>query len=119
MPISKSNPLFSDKVRFIAESEKDLDKLDGSSLRQVAKAINKVATNPAPRSNGGFGKPLRNSKDAALAGFNKIKLKKSGIGVVYRVLERGGEMLVVIISARADGYVYDEAAKRIEKHGLR
>lgn len=119
MSISRSSQSFSDNVKFIAEAERDLERLDGSSLRQLAKAINKVAANPAAQSDGGFGKPLRGGGGSGLAGFNKIKLKKLGLRVVYKTINQGGEMLVIIIAARADGYVYSEAERRIAKHGLR
>lgn len=42
----------------------------------------------------------------------KIKLKKSGIRIVYALIEVEGEMLIIIIGARANDEVYDLAAKR-------
>ena len=60
--------------------------LDGSQQKQVSKAIEKVAQNPLPQSEGGYGKPLGNKGNSKLHGLLKIKLKKLGIRVIYKNL---------------------------------
>lgn len=40
-------------IRYLPEAEEDLKKLDGSQSRKVSKAIDRVLTNPLPRSKGG------------------------------------------------------------------
>ena len=96
----KSSRLFSDNIEFFEEVEDDLKRLDGTELRQVISVINRVAKNPAPSTDGGYGIPLTNNNTAKLAGYNKIKLKKIGLRVVYQYKQEGGCMIVVIIAAR-------------------
>ena len=55
---------------------------------------------------------------ASWPGFNKIKFKKAGLRVVYALQRVEGKMVVVIISARADDFVYYEAEKQRKKHDL-
>ena len=47
-------------VEYIPEAETDMDRLDGSQRKMVLKAIDKVAKNPLPVDEGGYGKPLGN-----------------------------------------------------------
>ena len=48
----------------------------------------------------------------------KIKLNKPGIRVMYKLQRVGEEMIIIVISARADEAVYFEAEKRREKHQI-
>lgn len=66
----------------------------------------------------GYGKPLGNFAGSKLAGLYKIKFKKAGLRVVYALQRMEERMVVVIISARADDFVYYEAEKRRKKHDL-
>ena len=49
-----------------------------------------------------------------LAGVLKIKLKASGIRIVYKLQRTDTKMQIIIIGMRADNAVYDEASKRIK-----
>lgn len=60
--------------KFLPETEKDLNKLDGNEALLVSKAITKVLTNPISIYDGGYGKPLGNKNKINLTGFFKIKL---------------------------------------------
>jgi len=95
-------------VDFTQEAEKDYDALDGSAQSQVDKVIYKVAQNPLPKSEGGYGTPLRGD----LAGLCRIKLLKLGIRVVYQLVRTETSMKIIVIAARADDEVYEIAAKR-------
>lgn len=106
------------KLIFLPEAAKDLKELSGNQRIIVTKAINKVLQNPLPMSEGGYGKPLGNKQGNKLSGFLKIKLKSAGIRIVYKLIKIDGQMMVVVIGARADDEVYDAAQKRIEKHKL-
>ena len=75
-------------VEYLPEAEKDLKELDGSQRILVLKAIKKVQQNPLPVEENGYGKPLGNHSNANLAGLLKIKLRASGLRVVYQ-LRRG------------------------------
>jgi len=102
-------------VVFTDEAEKDKDSLDASARTQVLKAIRKVSQNPLPKNEGGYGEPLGNKKGLNLTGHCKVKLKKLGIRVVYRVVHDGEIMRIIVIAARADKEVYEIASKRIGK----
>lgn len=95
-----------------------MSRLDKSTWVQVKKAIDKVLNNPLPHVADGFGEPLGNKQSKKLTGLYKIKLKAIGIRIVYAVIEVEATMLVVVVGARADGEVYDDAAKRRDKYGF-
>lgn len=102
-------------VEFLPEANEDLKKLDGSVRPQILKGIMKVSTNPL---NNGYGKPLGNHSGTALSGLMKIKFKKIGIRVVYKVEVVDTVMKIIIVSARSDNQVYEEAEKRRRKNSL-
>lgn len=102
-------------IEYLKEAIDDLKKLDYSQRLQVVKAIGKVSVNPLPQSEGGLGKPLGNRNNSSLAGYLKIKLKKLGLRVVYRLVIDDETMKIIVISARAEDEVYTTAQKRIKK----
>ena len=99
-------------VVFYPDAIKDIKRLDGSQRKLVFKAIEKIKTNPLPQSEGGFGKPLGNKAGADLTGFMKIKLRGSGIRIVYRLVEIKGKMAVIVVGTREDMSTYRTAQKR-------
>ena len=105
-------------LKYLPEAVKDLKALSGNQRIMVAKAIDKVLENPLPMQEGGYGKPLGNKNGNDLSGLLKIKLKSTGIRVVYKIYKTETEMLVVVIGARADDEVYDTASHRAKKHDL-
>jgi mRNA interferase RelE/StbE len=105
-------------VLYLEEAEKDLSDLDNSVKARIKKSIEKVAQNPLPNTEGGYGKPLGNVSGTNLTGCNKIKLLGAGLRVVYKLERVDNLMKVIIISARADNEVYVEAEKRVLKHNL-
>lgn len=105
-------------IEFLPEAQDDLNKLDGSVRPQILKGIRKVSQNPLSDISGGYGKPLGNQSGTDLSGLMKIKFKKVGIRVVYKVENDINVMKIVIISARADNQVYEEAEKRRKKYDL-
>lgn len=106
------------RVNYLPQARDDLLNLDGSQRLLVRKAIAKVAQNPLPAVQGGYGKPLGSATTIRLTGFMKVKLRGSGLRIVYKVVQNESEMLVIIIGARADEEVYEEAQKRIKHHNL-
>ncbi|NLD04735.1 MAG: type II toxin-antitoxin system RelE/ParE family toxin [Synergistaceae bacterium] len=104
------------KVSYLPEADEDLERLDNSQRLLVLKAITKVSSNPKSKSDGGYGTPLGNRNAAKLADLFKIKLKKSGLRIVYKLVRTNDTMLVIIVGARADNIVYIEADKRLKKH---
>ena len=106
------------EIIYLDEARKDLEELDGSQRIHVIKAVRKVAQNPLPQSEGGFGKPLGNMAGIDLAGLCKVKLKSDGIRVVYKVERTDRAMKIIVIGMRADEEVYRIAAARRERHGM-
>lgn len=102
--------------RFIDEAKRDLKRLDGSQRSVVMKALDKVAQNPLPASEGGYGKPLGNHNQTYLAGTLKIKIRTAGIRVVYVLIRTETEMKIIVIGAREDDEVYLTAEKRMKKY---
>lgn len=103
------------KIVYDPRAIDDLKKLDGSQVVMVRKAIGKVATNPLPYTEGGLGKPLGNHANSALSGLLKIKLKKLGIRVVYKLVRTKEQMYILVIGMRCDDEVYEEAQKRYQE----
>jgi hypothetical protein len=101
------------KVSYFDDALEDLKKMDNSQRKQVLKAIDKVKTNPLPQNEGGYGKPLGNKRGINLTNLYKIKLKKSGIRVVYQIIRVEDTMEIIIVSMREDEKVYEDAQKRI------
>ena len=100
------------ELSYLPEAADDLSGLDGSQRLQVLKAIKKVKQNPLPINEGGYGKPLGSHNDNNLTGLLKIKLKSSGIRVVYKLLRTDKIMCIIVIGVRADEEVYEIASKR-------
>lgn len=103
------------QIKFYEDAIEDIESLDGSKKKEVMKGILKVSHNPLPNTEGGYGKPLGNKSGVNLTGLFKIKLRQSGLRIVY-FLEREDEMMnIVIVSIRDNDYVYEQAAKRSKK----
>lgn len=103
------------RVEYTQEAARDLQALDRSQQILVLKAIEKVSVNPLPDTEGGYGKPLGNHLTGKLAGYLKIKLKKPGLRVIYRLVRDGGVMRIIVISVRDDDAVYKMAQERLNK----
>lgn len=106
------------EVIYLEEADKEYQNLNGSQRLLVDKAIEKVKSNPLPQREGGYGKELANKSGSNLAGLLKIKLKSSGIRIVYKLIRTETSMLIVVIGMREDDEVYQIAKKRKEKHSL-
>lgn len=67
-------------IEFTKEAQKDIRKLREPSKSHVNEAINKVAQNPLPFTEGGYGKPLGHKRDGNLTGYLKVKLRGGAEG---------------------------------------
>ena len=105
-------------VEYLPEVEKDLSKLSSDQRVSVFKALDRVRTNPLPQSEGGYGKPLGNRNGISLAGFLKVKLRGDGIRIVYKLVRRESQMLIVVVGLREDDDAYTIAARRRIRHNL-
>ena len=106
------------KLEYLPEAQADLDALDNPIRQPVIKGIKKVQQNPVSKEEGGYGTPLGNKEDNNLTGLYKIKFLKYGIRVVYKLEHQEGIMKIIIISARAENRVYDDAGSRRDKYDL-
>lgn len=106
------------ELDYLPEVRKDLIRLDSSDRKKVLKVLDRVRTNPLPQAEGGYGKPLGNKDGTLLTGLLKVKMKKEGIRVVYKLIQTETAMLVLVIGARADEEVYREAEKRRKQYHL-
>ncbi|WP_246541226.1 hypothetical protein [Peptoniphilus ovalis] len=66
------------------------------------KALKRVLVNPLPSTEGGYGKPLSNLSSSKLARLLKIKLRSSGLRIVYKLEKFENEVVVIIIGAGDD-----------------
>lgn len=105
-------------IGYIDEVADDFKKLDGSQKIRVRKAIKKTLQNPLPRSKGGYGIELGSKGGVNFTNCLEIKLRGEGLRVIYKLICTESEMLVVIIGAREDEEVYDEAHERITRYQL-
>ncbi len=105
-------------IEFLPEAKDDLKKLDPSVQKIVLKGIQKISKNPLPVSQGGYGKPLGNKAGSDLTNLLKIKFRDSGIRVVYKIVQDGNVMKIIIVSTRTDAQVYKEAGKRRKTYNL-
>ena len=67
---------------------------------------------------GGYGKPLGNKGNRDLTGLLKIKLKREGLRVVYKLVRHKDKMIVIVVGIRNDEEAYQRAEKRAKKYGL-
>lgn len=100
-------------IEYRPEAQDDLEHLDGSQRKKVLAAICKVASNPLPKADGGYGAPLGNKNGNNLTGLFKIKLLKEGLRIVYELEQN--TMEIIVISVRDDETVYKIAQKRRPK----
>lgn len=106
-------------VEYLPEAEQDFNKLDNSQKIIVRKSIYKVQQNPLPQNEGGYGKSLGNHNSSNLKGLLKIKLKNSGLRIVYSLKRIDKTLIIVVIGIREDSKVYSIASKRKEKYNLK
>ncbi len=102
------------QVKLTPDAKADIKALDGSQRKQVFKALQKLASNPLPQQEGGYGSPLGNKGGIDLTGFLKIKLRGAGLRIVYKLVKIEGVAYVIIVGAREASQVYREAKRRME-----
>lgn len=103
------------RIAFTKQALKDVAKLREPAKSRVHAMLNRVAENPLPSNEGGYGKPLGRKRDGNLTGYLKVKLKSDGLRAVYRLERQDESMLVVVVSVRDDNAVYREVLRRVGK----
>jgi len=104
---------------YTAEADDDLEFFNKEQRRQIIIQIEKAANNPLPQNEGGYGKPLGNKRNMNLTGLCKIKLKKLGVRVIYKLIRVDKIMKILVIAARSDDEVYKIAYHRTNQHKLK
>lgn len=99
-------------AKYLKEAVSDLKKLDHSVQKIVLAGIARVAQNPLPQSEGGYGKPLGNKAGRNLTGFFKIKYRGIAIRVVYTLVREEQVFNIIAVSERGENHCYDLAARR-------
>lgn len=98
-------------VVFVEEAKGDYEKLDGSVKKFVDIAIAKMQLRADE-----LGEELTKKQQSNLIGCRKIKFKKIGIRIVYRIVGDTAEIVEIIaIGKREENEVYKNAVKRLTK----
>ena len=97
------------QVQFLEAAQKDFERLDGSQKQETAKAICKVSQSKRGRLRQAIGRTHRHESRRSI---KKIKLKRSGIRIVYKLVQDRDHMLIIVIGLRSDSAVYKTAAHR-------
>ena len=105
-------------VELLPDAQKDMKRLNKAVQSQVRRGILKVAQNPLPHNEGGYGKPLRNDNQTKLAGLCKVKFREIGIRVVYKAVRQDNVMRIIVVGVRSDKEVYKLADARRRKYSL-
>ncbi len=96
-------------IVFIEEAKTDYQKLDGSVKKFVDIAIAKMQLRADE-----LGEELTKMQQSNLIGCRKIKFKKIGIRIVYRIVGDKAEIAEIIaIGKREENEVYTNAVKRL------
>jgi mRNA interferase RelE/StbE len=99
------------EVVFIEEAQKDYKKLDGSIKKLVNVALAKMEERADE-----LGEDLTSKHGVNLIGCRKIKFRKAGIRIVYRIVGDKAEIAeIIIVGKREDNEVYQEAYKRLQE----
>lgn len=99
------------EVVFIEEAQKDYKKLDGSIKKLVNVALAKMEERADE-----LGEDLTSKHGVNLIGCRKIKFRKAGIRLVYRIVGDKAEIAeIIIVGKREDNEVYQEAYKRLQE----
>lgn len=99
------------EVVFIEEAQKDYKKLDGSIKKLVNVALAKMEERADE-----LGEDLTSKHGVNLIGCRKIKFRKAGIRLVYRIVGDKAEIAeIIILGKREDNEVYQEAYKRLQE----
>lgn len=107
----KKNSFHFPDLLFWDEAIKEWHNLDGHQKKFVSKALQRISESGAT-----IGEALGSKHSIDLTGFRKVKLRKLGIRIVYKVGMTHIEITEIIaIGSRADEEVYQDAYERIIK----
>lgn len=99
------------EVRLHPDAAKEYEKLDGSVLNKVNKAIDELELRADET-----GKVLRNNKSTKLAGCKEKKLRDAGIRIIFKVTNERVDILrivyIIAIEKRKDDLVFKIAHNR-------
>lgn len=100
-------------IRFGFEAEKEYNELDNSILHIVNPAIDELQYRADE-----VGKALSNFNNTKLAGTREIKLRSSGIRIIYQITNEVVHILQIVyilaIEKRSDNIVFKLASQRLK-----
>lgn len=101
-------------VRLDPDALKEYEKLDGSVIKIVNKAIDELEYRADE-----VGKVLENKRNMKLHGCKEIKLRGPGIRIVFRITNEVVEVLrvvyILVIERRSNDFVFKIASKRFKR----
>jgi len=101
------------RVVLADDALEDLRDLDGSARQLVAKALNKLRTEPEKR-----GEPLGNKVSTGnLTNLRKLVVGNRDYRIVYEIRQDKTVVVIWVIGKRADEEAYHLAVARIETNG--
>lgn len=115
----------SGSVGFVEDALRDLDTLAKTGqIDVVLAALVKLARNPLPKAEGGFGEPLgHKQRTGNLTGLLSVKLKgRYGLRIVYRLGQKPVDgrptdaVRILVVLDREEERVYREAIRRLAKY---
>lgn len=99
------------QVSFYPEAQAEFEKLDGSQRVFVDKALIRLRQ---------LGMNAGQELHGQLAGFRKLKNKKTGLRIVFGQSSQGITIIdIVAVGYRKDLRVYRDAEKRVQRHRKR
>ncbi len=111
-------------VGFVEAALHDLDELSRSGqIEVVLGALLKLARNPRPKAEGGYGEPLgHKQRTGNLTGLLSVKLKgRYGLRLVYQLVQEqvsgrpADAIKVLVVRDREEERLYREAVRRLAK----
>lgn len=99
------------RVQLTDDAREDIRDLDGSAKGSVLKALKKLECEPDKR-----GLPLGNNPRGNLTTLRKLVVGDRDYRVVYRVLDDGELVDVLVVAKRDDNQVYELAFARLRMH---
>ncbi len=101
------------KLLFLPEAVKGYQKLNNSVVELVDKCLEELTMRADE-----IGKPLGNTNNAKLAGCKEIKLRKSGLRIIFRITGEKVEVLTIVLIAaiarREGNQVFKLAEERLK-----
>lgn len=96
-------------VQFLEEAKKDYSNLSGDQRKLIDKGINRLEEKGDQ-----IGDSLGNNQETKLLGAKKLKFRRAGLRIIFRVNKENIEIIdIVAIGKRSDSEIYKIAHNRL------